>query len=95
MLSASASATTATTNTACAKIHPDHCFHHSQCRFLVDNCLTHHCHFTPDAIANAATNPTPATHRPPKLPPTLHLCHINSCRCAAGVAFVFMPQRLK
>jgi hypothetical protein len=42
--------------------------------FLFDYCLTHHCHCSTNAIANAAINATAATHRPPKPPSTLDCC---------------------
>jgi hypothetical protein len=36
--------------------HHDRRFPHSCCRLLVDCCLTHHCHCSANAIANAPTN---------------------------------------
>ncbi len=36
--------------------HHDCNFCHNCCRFLVDCCLTHHCHCSADAFANAATS---------------------------------------
>jgi hypothetical protein len=36
--------------------HHDCRFCHSCCHFLVDCCLTHHCHCSADAFANAATS---------------------------------------
>ncbi len=62
--------------------------------FLVDWCLTHCCHCSPNAIANASTNATPPTHCPPKPPPMLRCCCFNHCPCAAGAAFVFTHQGL-
>ncbi len=56
--------------------------------------ITHRCHCSTDAIANAATNTTAATHHPPKLPPMLRCYCFNRCCCTAGAAFVFTHQYL-
>jgi hypothetical protein len=45
--------------------HHDCHFCHSHCHFLVDCCLTHHCHCSADAFANGATSQrTFASHSP-------------------------------
>jgi hypothetical protein len=54
--------------------HHNHRFRHSCCHFLDDCCLTYHYHCSTDAITNAATSATAATHLPPKLPQTFHCC---------------------
>ncbi len=82
--------------------HQDCHFCHSCCRFLVDCCLTHRCHYSADAFANAAISRHAVASHPLGWLScgflsrhNLLTCHrLTTCRLVAVSSFIALPSHL-
>jgi hypothetical protein len=85
----------------CCSHHDCH-FCHSCCHFLVDCCLTHRCHCSADAFANAATSRRAfASHSPGWLLRGFSLRHnlltrhhLSMCRLVVVLPLIVPPSHL-